>query len=98
VSGKILPNIREDLAIDEPARFVPKDADCEPIFRALESLDPTDRTPRCFRAQRPSDPLSSEIEAKKWLDAADGLDYTARILIRYCLVLAADQALDKSQE
>jgi hypothetical protein len=34
----------------------------------------------------------------QWFDIADGLDYSARILIRYCLAHAAQDALDRSKE
>ncbi|MBI5436203.1 MAG: hypothetical protein HY937_03740 [Nitrosomonadales bacterium] len=71
----------------------------EPIIRALESLDPTDNTPRYFHTPRMA-AAESEVntEAKKWLDLADEVDYSARILIRYCLTQAAQTAIDKSKE
>lgn len=71
----------------------------EPILRTLASLDPNDHTPRYFRAARAeAGKADQEEDAKKWLDLADGLDYSARILIRYCLACAAQNALDKSKE
>jgi hypothetical protein len=71
----------------------------EPIFRAIESLDPDDDTPRYFRSVRnASDKADVNAEAKKWLELAEGLDYSAKILIRYCLEQASQDALDKSQE
>src|SRR5205823_747125 len=39
-----------------------------------------------------------EAEMKQWLELADALDYSAKLLIRHCLVQAAQHALDKSQE
>lgn len=72
--------------------------DFEPILRALESLDPANTTPRYFRSQRVVVDKTKQPEAKKWLDAIEGLDYSARILIRYCLAQAAQTAIDKSQE
>jgi hypothetical protein len=39
-----------------------------------------------------------DAQTKKWLDLASGIDYTARILIRYCLDVAAQSAVDKSRE
>src|SRR5574341_407428 len=63
--------------------------DFEPILRALESLDPANTTPRYFRSQRVVVDKTKQPEAKKWLDAIEGLDYSARILIRYCLAQAA---------
>lgn len=71
----------------------------EPIFRAIESLDPDNDTPRYFRSVRnASDKADVNAESKKWLELAEGLDYTAKILIRYCLEQASQDALDKSQE
>ena len=70
----------------------------EPIARALQSLDPDDTTPRYFRQARSLAPLQEEAaETARWLEIAAGLDYTARILIRYCLVAAAGAAIDKSR-
>jgi hypothetical protein len=71
----------------------------EPIMRAIESLEPGDDTPQYLRSVRSGMERAGEDgEAAKWLDAADGLDYSARILIRYCLSLAAENALEKSRE
>lgn len=71
----------------------------EPIFRAIESLDPDDDTPRYFRSVRnTSDKVDVNAKSKKWLELAEGLDYSAKILIRYCLEQASQDALDKSQE
>jgi hypothetical protein len=71
----------------------------EPILRTLESLDPDDRTPRYFRSARAAaDKAGEENEAKSWLKLVDGLDYSARVLIRYCLGKAAQAAADKSEE
>jgi hypothetical protein len=73
--------------------------DLEPIMRALESLDPTDDAPRYFRSPRVAvDKTEQNEETRKWLELADGLDYSARILIRYCLTQAAQTALDKSED
>lgn len=72
--------------------------DVEPILRALESLDPEDDRFRYFRSARPDEPKDDrEVEAKKWLDLAEGADFSAKMLIRYCLAQAAHHALDKSQ-
>lgn len=72
--------------------------DLEPIQRAIESLDPSDKTPRYFRSQRiTNDNVQESDETKKWLKLVDSLDYSARILIRYCLTQAAQTALDKSK-
>ena len=73
--------------------------DLEPILRALESLDPTDDTPRYFRSPRMEvDVTEQNAETRKWLELADGLDYSAKILIRYCLTQAAQTALDRSKD
>lgn len=73
--------------------------DFEPILRALESLDLTIDAPRYFRSARmAADTTEQNAETKKWLELIDGLDYTAKILIRYCLTQAAQTALDKSKD
>lgn len=69
------------------------------ILRALESLDPDDDTPRYFRSQRMAAGQSVQNdETMEWLKLVDGLDYSARILIRYCLTRAAETALDQSRD
>lgn len=70
----------------------------EPILRVVESLDLATEYPRYYPSAQPSenDPQSAEVE--KWLDLARGLDYSAKLLIRYCLSQAADLATDKSKE
>lgn len=71
----------------------------EPILRALESLDPDDDRPRYFRSARAAAEKSDEEgETKFWLELVDGLDETARMLIRYGLTQAAQSALAKSAE
>lgn len=71
----------------------------EPLLRTLESLDPEDDTPRYFRLVRAAaDDTCENDETKFWLKLIDGLDYSARILIRYCLTQAAQNALNKSVE
>ncbi len=71
----------------------------EPIMRTLQSLDPDDETPRYFRAARAA-AEEGELDpgTANWLDTAETFDYTARILIRYCLACAAKNAVDKSKE
>ncbi|MEO8326138.1 MAG: AVAST type 3 anti-phage protein Avs3b [Nitrospirota bacterium] len=72
--------------------------DFEPILRALESLDPADDTPRYFRLQRmEADETEQNPETKKWLELANGLDYSAKVLIGFCLTQAAQTAIDQSQ-
>jgi len=71
----------------------------EPIVRAIESLDPNDNTPRYFRSSRPLQGQGVEkTEDDRWLDTVRDLDYSARILIGYCLAEAARAAIDKSEE
>lgn len=71
----------------------------EPILRTLDSLDPENDTPRYFRSERAVvDDAKENDETKSWLKLIDGLDYSAKILIRYCLTQAAQNALNKSLE
>ncbi|MCO1604028.1 AVAST type 3 anti-phage proein Avs3b [Desulfosporosinus nitroreducens] len=71
----------------------------EPILRTLDSLDPEDDTPRYFRSVRTAaDSADENEETKSWLKLIDGLDYSAKILIRYCLTQAVQSALNKSLE
>jgi hypothetical protein len=69
------------------------------ISRALESLDLEGNTLRYHRS--PLDLAEEEgesAEAREWLGAAKSMDYSARILIRYCLACAAESVLDKSKQ
>lgn len=71
----------------------------EPIILAIESLNPDDDTPRYFRSARPwAGDKRDESEAEAWLRMVDGLNYSAKVLIRYCLTEAARGAVDKSEE
>jgi hypothetical protein len=72
--------------------------DLEPIIRAVESLDPEDETPRYFRPARPPSASGTTPEQEKWLETVEGLDYSAKVLIGYCLEEAAGAAVDKAQE
>jgi len=73
--------------------------DYEPILRTLESLDPNSNIPRYFRpAREAAAKQQKNTESATWLDITDGLDYTARLLIRFCLTCAAQDAADKSKE
>ena len=73
--------------------------DFESIFRVLQSLDLDDTTPRYFRQVRSAvDKDDEDNLTAQWLDLASGLDYTARVLIRYCLAIAAQDAVDKSRD
>lgn len=71
----------------------------EPLQRVLESLDPDDDMPRYFRQVRKvADDAEENDETKVWLELIDSLDYSARILIRYCLTQAAHMASNKAAE
>jgi hypothetical protein len=71
----------------------------EPVMRAIESLDPEDSTPRYFRsAHTPRAEGEEESETEFLLKMVSGLDYSAKLLIRYCLAEAASIAVDKSKE
>ena len=73
--------------------------DLEPVLRAVQSLDPEDNTPRYYRAARPpKGEILETPEQERWLGLVDRLDYSAKVLIGYCLTEAADAALDKSKE
>lgn len=73
--------------------------DLEPVVRAIESLDPDSDTPRYFRSARgPKGEVKEQSEADTWLAMVDGLDYSAKVLIGYCLSEAALAAVDKSKE
>jgi hypothetical protein len=71
----------------------------EPILRALESLDPENEVPRYFRSLRP-DKIEGEQEPEtwQWLELADSLDSSAKLLIQHCLAQAAEHALNRSRE
>jgi hypothetical protein len=73
--------------------------DLEPVIRAIESLDPDNDMPRYFRSVRaPKDEVEKQSEADAWLSMVDGLDYSAKVLIGFCLSEAARSAMDKSKE
>jgi hypothetical protein len=73
--------------------------DLEPIVRAVASLDPEDETPRYFREMRAINGLNAEeSKEESWLELADGLDYSAKLLIGHCLTQAASLAIKESKE
>jgi hypothetical protein len=45
-----------------------------------------------------ADKADEEDETNSWLKLVDGLDYSARVLILYCLTQAAEATRDKSAE
>jgi len=65
----------------------------------MESLDPDKEEGRYFGLLwREAAETEEGTENSKWLRFADSLDYSARILIRYCLARAAQGAADISRE
>jgi len=71
--------------------------DFEPILRALQSLDPDDKTPRYFRAERNAvEEHEEKTDTKQWLKIADEIDQSAKILIRFCLARAAKDPVERS--
>ena len=73
--------------------------DIEPILRALASLDPLNDAPRYFRdASESASGTKQPEEVINWLEVAKGLDNCAKILIVYCLTMAAQNAVTKSKE
>lgn len=70
----------------------------ESVFRALQSLDLDDTTPRFFRQIRlAADENDESSETAKWLNLATGIDNSARVLIRYCITEAVKTVVDKSK-
>jgi hypothetical protein len=56
-------------------------------------------TPRYYvPLRRAAQESENETEVQKWLGLVDGFDYSARILIRYCLSQAAKSVVDKAKE
>ncbi len=73
--------------------------DFEPILRALDSLDPDKVASRYYESIREKAAKDEKnTESAAWLETADGVDYTARLLIRFCLACAARDVVDKSKE
>lgn len=70
----------------------------EPIQRTLASLD-VDRTdyryhpPTLLKAAT----ADADEDAKRWLDLALGIDYTARVLIQFALRTAAERAASQAE-
>ena len=71
----------------------------EQIFRVLQSLDLDAPTPRYFRqARSAAEQDDKDDSTKRWLNIASKIDDVARVLIRYCLATAAQEAVDKSRD
>jgi hypothetical protein len=73
--------------------------DFEAILRTLESLDPKNAESRYYcSVHNEAAKDQKNAESAAWLGIADGVDHTARLLIRFCLACAARDAADKSME
>jgi hypothetical protein len=71
----------------------------EPVLRTLASLETNARTPRYFRVAQHSDlDAESDPESSQWLATAESIDEVARTLIRFCLGIAAQSAVQKNQD
>lgn len=71
----------------------------DPILRTLESLDLNADRLRYVPFQPETFDEGGEVtETEQWLNTAKDLDYSARLLIGYCLVRAAETELEKSKE
>ncbi|QLA16270.1 AVAST type 3 anti-phage proein Avs3b [Desulfolutivibrio sulfoxidireducens] len=69
------------------------------LAQVIESLDPDNSLPRYFRVLRSKIAEEEETaDVKNWLELADELDYSAKILISSCLGNAAHEAKDKIKE
>jgi hypothetical protein len=71
----------------------------DPVFRALERLDPENPTPYFYARQKSSGRVSSEEnsdDVQKWLDIARGIDQAARIWLEYVFQQAALCATDEN--
>ena len=69
-----------------------------PLIRTLESLDPENDVPR-YSQRAWSKVVDSEENnsTKFWLELVDSLDYSAKVLIRYCLSESVKNVLDNSE-
>ena len=62
-------------------------------------MDQDDTTSRYFSQVRlAADENDEGTQTKQWLKISSRLDSAARILIRYCLAMAARDAVDKSRD
>lgn len=74
-------------------------AEFEPILTVLANLAPENDTLRYFSPIRSIVEYEYESDkVKYWLDIIEDLEYSAKILIRYCIVQAAQEAHDESRE
>ena len=73
--------------------------DKERIIQCLESLDTTNTTPRYFHRYRQEGEVEeNDSEEGKWIAIANNLDTSAKILIRYALVKAAENKTENADE
>lgn len=71
----------------------------EPVFRALERLDPENPNPYyysspIYRSSEADDSVDESDEVKQWLDNAFAIDQTARIWLEYVFYQASLKAID----
>ncbi|MCA0445341.1 MAG: hypothetical protein LCH54_03835 [Bacteroidetes bacterium] len=67
------------------------------VFTSLENLSlDVEKTKYWAETRNLARGASVNKESKKWLAVADGVDDTAKILIRYCLTKASENKLDKA--
>lgn len=72
--------------------------DLEPVIRTLVALDVEGDEHHFYRpALREAATADVEGDVKEWLDLAIGLDYSARLLIRYALKNAAEKSVLKAE-
>ncbi|MHC8361978.1 AVAST type 3 anti-phage protein Avs3b [Pseudomonas sp. LS2P72] len=74
-------------------------ADMEPIFNALESLDPDTPHFRYFSpslAPGVSDEESEEVQ--RYVEMAKAIDRASKVIVNFCIAEAAQKALDTSKE
>jgi hypothetical protein len=68
----------------------------ESVIRTVGSLDPEDDTPRYYRTMRPPRGETADTsDQEKWLHLAEGLDYSAKVLIGYPPQTRADRVKRK---
>lgn len=69
----------------------------EPIFRALNGLDPDNPQPfyRFWQKETDDELESPASEIKEWIDLALGIDDAARVLIDFAIKQAAANAVDE---
>ncbi|HCG7186098.1 TPA: hypothetical protein NJ329_000691 [Vibrio parahaemolyticus] len=65
----------------------------EPVFKALESLDPENSYPRYYRVPEKEEPNFSE-DVRSWVDLGYNLDKTAKSLVSFVFEQAAASAMD----